>query len=476
MRRRKVLTAATVAAGLVVGAGVWAIMPNASAGTGAPVGALDPYYPDDGNPGYDVQHYDVHITYDPAKPDQFAGDTTVTAVATADLPRFNLDLYGFVVTAVEVDGMSAGSAREGAHELVVNPAHPVTSGSRFTVRVRYSGEPTGPGWSPTHSGGAVAMGEPHSAAAWYPANEHPSDKATFDLTATVPTGWTALGNGLPGPTDTADGSTTFRWHEDKPMATYLSTVAIDKFTVRRSTLPDGLPAIYAYPPGYEIEPAQEQLQVRIHRWLTDLYGPYPFSTTGVTVVSSPTRPGLSFALETQGRFSTQGGLFDAPMTHEMAHQWWGDNVSFTDWRDGCIAECFAEYTTQLWYEHDEHADLDAYYYKSMLEEAESDPDFWQLPIYDAGVGHELGHHIYDRGAMMLHALRRMVGDDAFFGTLRRWQADHRYGNASWPQFEQLAAQVSGKDLTSFFKEWAHSTTKPSPANLYPGTLSQLAPR
>ncbi|WP_305069495.1 M1 family aminopeptidase, partial [Micromonospora sp. ALFpr18c] len=84
---------------------------------------------------------------------------------------------------------------------------------------------------------------------------------------------------------------------------------------------------------------------------------------------------------------------------------------------------------------------------------------------------ELDSALYGKGALMLHALRRTVGDTAFFGTLRQWLRDHRYGNASFTQFEALAQRNTTVDLTGFFAEWVHGTAVPSPANRYPGPLA-----
>ncbi len=92
-----------------------------------------------------------------------------------------------------------------------------------------------------------------------------------------------------------------------------------------------------------------------------------------------------------------------------------------------------------------------------------------LPLYDPGADTYLSA-VYRTGPLMLHALRRGIGDDAFFRVLPIWQNLHRGGNASWPEFEQLAQRVSGVDLDDFFKAWTRSTTIPADRYLYPGLL------
>ncbi|MFD8723560.1 M1 family metallopeptidase [Streptomyces sp. NPDC059629] len=466
-RRLGVVTgAASLAA---VGTLLLGTVPAAAVTGGAGVG--DPYFPEDGNSGYDVIHYDVHLDYDPAHPDHLAGDTTVTARATAGLDQFDLDLKGFEVSGVLVDGRAARAVkRTGDHELVVTPDRQLRQGQRFTVRVRYAGAPPAEGWHILDDGGAEASGEPHGATSWFPANDHPSDKATLATAVTVPTGWTVIGNGLPGPTTVDGGRSTFRWAENHPMVTYAATVAIDKFTVQKYKLADGTPVVDAYSPGLAIDPKTPQLQSDIISFLSSKFGPYPFESAGGIALGDG--QDVPNGLETQSRPTYAGGLWDYPMTHEITHQWFGDSVSYTDWRDACIAECVAQYATQLW---DEHlgADLDTDFYQGTLKDVLGDPSFWSTHIYDAGPGHELDEGIYDKGALMMHALRRAVGDADFFATLKRWTSEYRDSNASWPDFERLAAKVSGKDLTGFFTAWAHSTTVPADQYLYPGSLAKV---
>jgi len=445
-----VAIAAVSAGGIAVAADTGGLTAIGADGVG------DPYFPQDGNGGYRVRHYSVSVTVDPAHVDRFTGDTLVQATATEDLDRFNLDLTGFEVTSVTVNRVPAAKiARTGAHELVITPASRIRKGGGLDVRVTYRGAPTGEGWQNLPSGGVAANGEPHSATAWYPANDHPSNKATFDLTATVPDGWTVIGNGLPGPTTHAGGTTTFRWHERHPMATYLSTIAVEKFTVHTSKMPDGTPVINAYGPGATPTDEVDALPAQMVRFLAAKFGPYPFESTGSIVLPD----GDTIGLETQTRPTYGSGPFDMAAVHELAHQWFGDSVSFTDWRDGCIAECFAQYTDMLLDAEINGGDIDESYRRQIAEAAE-DPDFWSTPLYDPGKDQPLASALYFKGSLMLHALRRTLGDSTFYGILREWQRRHRDANASWPDFEALAQSMAKTDLRGFFQAWARGTTAP----------------
>jgi aminopeptidase N len=172
----------------------------AGGGIGAP-GLGDPYFKLAGNGGYDVAHYGLALDYEHGT-GQLDGTAVISARATQSLARFDLDLRGFDVTLLLVDGRPATYWRVG-QELVITPRQALRKGSDFTVIVRYAGVPkviTDPddsieGWVPTDDG-AYVVGEPQGAPGWFPANDNPQDKATFDMAITVPDGITAMGNGV----------------------------------------------------------------------------------------------------------------------------------------------------------------------------------------------------------------------------------------------------------------------------------------
>jgi hypothetical protein len=200
---------------------------------GAP-GIGDPYYPLDGNGGYDVAHYDLAVGYAPDT-DVLKGVATISARATQDLSAFNLDFVGLTVRSVQVDGRSAPWSRD-AGELTVRPRAGIPNGTRFTVVVRYDGVPQmldefgGSGFITTPDG-AVVVGEPHVAATWFPANDHPRDRASYTFHITVPVGVEAIANGVLARHTTSRSSTTWTWDAVEPMASYLATMSIGQFDI-----------------------------------------------------------------------------------------------------------------------------------------------------------------------------------------------------------------------------------------------------
>ncbi|MEW2504701.1 MULTISPECIES: M1 family metallopeptidase [unclassified Amycolatopsis] len=307
-------------------------------------GAGDPLFPQDGNGGYRVSHYDVALDYDPAKPDHLTGDTAADAVATQDLSRFDLDLEGLTVQSVTVAGAPAAFTCTGEHELVITPAKPLRRGQSFRVRVRYQGTP-GFFWMTADDAGAVhAFGEPHSASSWYPVNDHPSDKATFHLAVTMPDrpGWAVVGNGVPAPPVVRDGRKTFSWTENHPVASYLTGVVIDRMTVHTGHLADGTPVVDAYTTGAEAAKPFEDRLPEVLGFLSSRFGKYPFSAAGGVFYPGGTGGGF----EMQERPVYPGGVPPEQFTdivHEQAHQWFGDSVAVARWSDICLKECFATY-------------------------------------------------------------------------------------------------------------------------------------
>src|SRR5262245_20271662 len=166
-------------------------------------GIGDPYFPLEGNGGYDVQHYELTFSYDPAT-DGLDAVNEITATATQGLSRFDLDLQQLTVNSVDVDGKKASFTRDG-QELVITPDAGIANGSTFTVTVRYGGVPETIVGSPVvfgspygfiHTDDGAFMGdEPNATSTWIPLNDHPSDKATWTFHVTVPDGLQVIANG-----------------------------------------------------------------------------------------------------------------------------------------------------------------------------------------------------------------------------------------------------------------------------------------
>jgi aminopeptidase N len=452
--------------------------PRESAGStphfhpGAP-GVGDPYFPLLGNGGFDVRHYDLRLRYRPAK-HYLAGTDTVTARATTNLSRFDLDLAGMRVRSVRVGGVPATFSRNGP-ELRITPRHGLRTGTTFRVAVNYAGSPrtiTGSpivfgadyGWQYTKDGAFVGD-EPNAARTWFPCSDHPSDKATYAFHITVPGNRQVVANGEPtggsggGSSGGGPGLATYDWRETRPMATYLATIDIGRWNFHKGRTPGGIPEIVAYDPALRRGVRRRHtfaLSGRITDFWATTFGRYAFTSTGAIVDNVPQ---VGFSLETQTR--PLYGFVPDPGTaaHELAHQWFGDAVSPRTWRDIWLNEGFATFAAAYWSEHTGGAST-LRWARGEYRSIPAGDAFWRQSIADPKRPTMFSGAVYERGGMTLAALRHRIGSATFFRLLRRWVALHRYGNATTAQFVRLAERVSGRHLRHFFRIWLWRQRKP----------------
>lgn len=436
---------------------------------GAP-GLGDVYYPGLGNGGYDVLHYTLDLVID-VETNTVTAAATLEMTATQDLSAFNLDFVGLEIVSIQVNSADATYTRDG-RELTITPAAPLADGTPFTTRVTYTGQPQpvqpeaipfSMGWN-NYGRGIYAANEPSGAAGWFPANDHPLDKATYTFRLTVPQPFVAAANGvLVETTPNDDNTTTYVWEASDPMATYLATVQVAEFIEQRETLANGL-VIRNYFPVELAEPAQQVFarQGEMLTYFETVFGPYPFAVYGSVV--SPTM--IPFALETQtlsmygSSILFGGSAAESVIAHELAHQWFGNSVSPAQWQDIWLNEGFATYAQWLWAEH-------AYGVAARDEMIRREYDVAASPFVLRGVtlGEPARNNLFDRGVyvrggLTLHALRLELGDETFFAVLRTYTATFDDSAATTADFIATAERVSGADLTAFFDAWVYSAPLP----------------
>jgi aminopeptidase N len=468
MRHRPFALAGALAASFALAAPAAAFTP------GAP-GAGDPYYPFAGNGGYDVSHYDLELRYDRG-PNVLKGEAEITATATQDLSRFNLDLRPFMhVSKIEVNGSQATFTREGEHELVITPGNGIRRGTSFEVKVDYSGNPEPvvdpdnsiEGWIPTHDG-AFVVNEPQGSPGWYPVNDSPKDKATYDFEITVPAGLEAIANGVLEGRATKRGTTIWEWEERDPMAPYLATATNGEFETRFGRILGGLREYNAVDPTTRrstspTAPPEPQLaweriestQPTAVQLFSELYGPYPFDAIGAIVDYAPN---VFYHLESQGKANYWVVPGVSTIVHEIAHQWFGNAVTPEQWPDIWLNEGFARWSEWIFTEKTGGTTAQQQFNNIYA----SWPASLNTPPGNVGGPENLfATTVYTRGALTLQALRQKIGEEAFFRTLRTWYATYRYGNASTADFVEVAESASGQQLDAFFQTWIYRPGKPT---------------
>ncbi len=423
-------------------------------------GIGDPLFPGLGNPGYDVQNYTIFIDATEPELDAIAG---LTIVPDAPATTFNMDLVGMFVSSVFVDGAQARFERQG-RELIVLPPTPLVAGQETSVRVEYSGIPTplndrtapGPvGWI-TRPWGSYVASEPTGAATWFPSNDHPRDKATFTIAVSVAEPNIAAGPGLLIDQTSENGVATYVWQTTEPMATYLASVVTGPFTISQDNTGE-VPIRHVVPLGRESDaaaafaPTAEMLDT-----FTELFGPYPFESYGGVIIPDS----LNFALENQTLSLFGIGLLEVPnpandflIAHELAHQWFGNDVSPTSWEDIWLNEGFATWAETYW--------LDTKLGLRTFEQLETAAKARNLgPLVGRSQTDLFSPTVYLRGGLALEAIRRTTGDDVFFQILRAWVQRFGGGDASTQDFVDLVTEIGGPRAANILTDYLIDPTMP----------------
>ena len=457
------LTTAAALALVALGVGPSVAAGGAATVNGSP-GLGDPLFPRAGNGGYDVGSYDLRIHYSP-RSERLRAAARIKATVTTDgraLRRFNLDYRGPRIRSLKVNGRRA-SRRHNGQELIVTPREPLADGTPFSVRVLYAGNPKQvidpdggkEGWTRTRDG-AVALGEPQGSPAWFPCNDHPTDKATYRIKLTTP-GALGLSNGRLVRLERGPRRSVTVWRENDPMATYLALAAIGRFRLDRGTM-----AGVQYLAGLDRNFDRRDLanlrarSRRAHAFLPTVAGAYPFAATGGVVDPS----NVGYALETQGRPYYPGPPSQALVVHELAHQWFGNSLSPAQWDEIWLNEGFATYMEWL-YEEDRGGRTAQQRFDALYRgHGGHDRGFWNPPPAKVKKPEQLFRNsVYDRGAMALQVLRGEIGDADFFEVLSEWTAENRYGAVTTDDFRTKISEVAG-GVPPEFEAWLNKRGKP----------------
>lgn len=427
---------------------------------------MDPYLPQNGNFGYTVSRYELDLEYKVAI-NRLSGTATITAVTSAELGEFTLDLSSALsVSRVSVNGKRADrfSCRGGKLRIVLGSKLP--TGAAMSVVIRYGGNPKplrtlwGEVGFEELTDGVLVAGQPNGAASWFPCNDHPSAKAAFRIQVSTESAYRAIANGKLVGSRARASQTVWTYEQPEPTSTYLVTLQIGVYEqVRLARAP--VPIRAALPErlkdNFDHDFARQPDMMKL---FVELFGPYPLAD-GYTVVV--TDDALEIPLEAQGisifgaNHCTGTRASERLIAHELAHQWFGNSVTARRWRDIWLHEGFASYAEWLWSERSGGSGTAALarYHHAQLRQKPQD-----LLLSDPGPRHMFDDRVYKRGALTLHALRGQLGDERFFALLKDWTTRYRHGTATTEDFTGLAANYSDGSLRPLWDAWLYSTEVP----------------
>jgi aminopeptidase N len=428
--------------------------------------SADPYAPQSGDPSYDVQEYDLALGYR-VRTNRLEGVATITAVARQPITAFTLDLVGLRATRVKVDGATARSVG-GPRALRVTPSVALAAGASFTVEVAYAGSPAPRrsrwgtvGWEELTDGALVA-GQPTGAPTWFPCNDRPDNRARMRLRITVDDGYTVAATGVPGAVTRRGGRTTSIFTSAVPTATYLAAVHVGRYRTQHlaGSGIDVVPEVSVTAPP-ALTAAADRAFARVPEMLRvfdRLFGPYPQEACALVVTADE----LEIPLEAQG-LAVFGMNHLVPaaqrlVAHELAHQWFGNSVGIARWSDIWLNEGFACYAEWLWSDASGGPSVDACVEENYTRLAAKPRD---LLLVDPGPDDMFDDRVYKRGALALHALRRAVGDEAFFALLRVWTADHRHALVTTDDFRAAVERTGGADAAALLSTWVDRRELPA---------------
>ncbi len=426
--------------------------------------ATDPYPK---NTAIDVTSYIFQLEVNDTT-DIIAGKATVSILFKKPITEFELDLTnkdtsgkGMEALAVLLDGKKLNFSHKN-NRLKILLSNPAKAETQLTFQIAYAGIPQDGliiGKNKFGDRGFFGDNWPDRGHHWLPVVDHPSDKAAVDFIVIAPHHYSVVANGIrieESPLDTKRKLT--HWHEEIPIPVKVMVAGIARFAVQQAGKVNDISIESWVYPQNRLEGFYDYaVAVRILDYFHNHIGPYSYKK--LANVQSKTRWGGLENANTIFYFEnsvTGKAERESLIAHEEAHQWFGNSATENDWHHVWLSEGFATYFTNLYlentYGHDRLVEEEKTDRQQVIEYYLNNPS----PVIDTtivDIGKVLSTNTYQKGGWVLHMLRHEVGDLNFWKGIRQYYATYRNSNALTADIQRIMEEVSGKDLSIFFKQW-----------------------
>ncbi len=420
----------------------------------------------------DVQHYQYSLSVNDDN-NSIKGNATITFISRADAAQVIFNLIkkaasgkGMLVSSVLKNSQPVAFSQDSDH-VILNMR--VRNGEQYDVTIAYAGIPANGFIISTNKFGKRTFFSdnwPNRAQHWIPCNDHPSDKSSVEFIVTAPDHYQVVASGLQvEETNLPNHLKLTHWKEDVAISTKIYALGIADFAVNYVGNVECIPVYsWIYPQQKERGFKDYALAQKILPWYIKHVGPYEYkklaNIQSKTIFGGVENAGTIFYFEN----SVGDKHIESLLAHEIAHQWFGDAASETDWPHLWLSEGFATYMTHMYLEEKYGTD-------SLRKRMEKDrEDVVRLskdkhtPVVDT-IGSKapmtlLNANSYQKGGWVLHMLRNKLGDSLFWQSIRTYYATYAGKNAGTEDLKVIFEKVSGQNLHEFFQQWLYTTGQP----------------